>query len=126
MINFFQSTEDKKTLLEYRKLEEVIKDMLKEKGVTRMIAPYTDEYFLIDTKREIYACIENGQVRISNHDYNMVSKTSIRFTDKLKGTIRAVLEVERQLLKKELFKNKIDLIDKIGAIYQNSTNEEGL
>ena len=112
--------EDLLTKLEEKKIFNLIVGMLQDPDIKKMIAPNTDEYFLVDDSRKVYVCVEDSNVRISNHDYLIVTRTRMGFTDDLKSTMRNALEVERQALKKELFKNKIDLIDKISINYKQN------
>lgn len=109
--------EDLLTKLEEKKLKELINSMLNDLSIQKRISPNTDEYFLIDDVRKTYVCVEDGMIRISNHDYLIITRTRLGFTDDVKTIIRAFLEVERQSLKKELFRNKLDLIEKISVNY---------
>ena len=107
------------TKLEEKKITELITRMLAYQAVKKLIAPNTDEYFLVDEVNRVYVCVEDSAVRISNHDYLLVTRTRLGFTDGLKSKMRKELQIERQVLKKELFKNKMDLIDKISINYKN-------
>ena len=73
----------------------------------------SNEYIFEDEKRNISILIGDGYITISNHDFYYNKNFNINFTDKLKKKIRIKIEEERQELKKVLFKNEVDLLQKI-------------
>lgn len=84
-----------------------------KKGIKKSISPISDEYFLIDDKNEIYICIEDGKVTISNHTFLYKKIFTLSFTDSLKKVVKESIENEMQTLKKSLFKNETELLGKV-------------
>lgn len=114
---FFNQKGDLLNKLEEKKISELVNNMLQDDQIQKKISPKSEDYFLMDNSRQVYVCIEDGVVRISNHDYVFITQSKLRFTDRLKETVRTVLELETQGLKKTLFRNKLDLIAKIATNY---------
>lgn len=81
--------------------------------VKKLISPISNEYIFEDDERKIAILIGDGNIHISNHDFHYTKNFNINFTDKLKKKIRIKIEEERQELKKVLFKNEVDLLQKI-------------
>lgn len=85
-------------------------------SIKKMISPISDEYFLLDKKNRISICIGDSVVTFSNHVYLYKKSFNLSFTDTLKKTIKLKMEEEMQILKKSLFKNEINLLDKINGL----------
>lgn len=113
-----KSMDDKKQKLEEKKIKELVEGMLNTDGVDKLISPNSDEYLLIDTSNEMVLCLEHTYVKVMNHKYLLSIKTRLRFTEDLKKLVKDKLELERQILKKSLFKNEIDLISKLAENYK--------
>jgi len=92
-------------------------DTLLENKVQIFIAPNSDEVFLVDKERSICLCLEHSTVKIANHDYLYSENLPLSFIENQKKKVKAVLEERYKNLKKELFKNEVGLLDKIGEIY---------
>jgi len=84
--------------------------------VKKLISPISNEYFLINEINQIYICIGDEKIQISNHEFHYSKNFYLDFTSNLKKKIRTEIEKERQQLKKELFKNEIDLLQKINEL----------
>jgi hypothetical protein len=84
-----------------------------DKDIKRLISPLTDEYLLIDEANELYICVGNSSVTISNHKFLYKKNLTIGFSEKLKKQIRKAIDKDRQELKKQLFTNEIGLLTNI-------------
>ena len=84
--------------------------------VKKLVSPISDEFFLIDELNQIYICISDNHIKITNHVFHYNKSFNINFTDGLKDKIKNQIEIERQELKKEIFKNEIDLLQSINSL----------
>ena len=109
MFNF----KKKKTSEDAQYITEIIEQYSKKKSVRKLISPISDEYYLIDDVNEIYICIMDGKITISNHVFLHKKFYSLSFTDKLKKLVKENIELEMQTLKKTLFNNETDLLSKV-------------
>ena len=101
------------------KVKTLIDIMLKTE-IQILIAPNSDEYFLIDKFNKINVCLEHSNIKIANHDYLYNEVYPLAFIEKQKAKIKDVLEKRQQNLKKELFRNEVDLLNKIASKYGES------
>ena len=107
-------TLNKKVLTEDAKyIEDIIKHYSDKEHIKKLISPISDEYFLIDETNEIYICIGDGKVTLSNHIFLYKKLFKLSFTDHLKKQVKENMEQEMQALKKSLFKNETDLLSKV-------------
>ncbi|WP_461533087.1 hypothetical protein [Sinomicrobium sp.] len=108
--------------------EKYIKDIVRyfseNEQVKKLISPISDEYFLIDDVNEIYICIGNGNFSLSNHKFLYEKIFNLSFTEELKKKVRHNMEIEMQTLKKSLFKNETDLLDKVLGMVNKAKKEE--
>ena len=96
--------------------EVLIKDIVNkslDKDIKRLIAPISDEYLLIDEEDELYICVSNNSITISNHKFLYKKNLTSTFTDSLKKRIKEAIDKDRQELKKQLFTNEIGLLTNI-------------
>ena len=96
--------------------EVLIKDIVNkslDKDIKRLIAPISDEYLLIDEEDELYICVSNDSITISNHKFLYKKNLTSTFTDSLKKRIKEAIDKDRQELKKQLFTNEIGLLTNI-------------
>jgi len=96
--------------------EVLIKDIVNkslDKDIKRLIAPISDEYLLIDEEDELYICVSNDSITISNHKFLYKKNLTSTFTDSLKKRIKKAIDKDRQELKKQLFTNEIGLLTNI-------------
>lgn len=118
LVRSIRPAPSKKQAIEERKVKDLVTKMLNAKHVEKLISPRSDEYFLLDKQNQLSLCIEHAGVKIANHSYLVRIQTTLKFAESLKDLISANLEEDRQSLKKELFKNQIDLIDNITNYYK--------
>ncbi len=95
---------------------DIVNNYASNSSIKKMISPISDEYFLLDKKNRISICIGDSVVTFSNHVYLYKKSFNLSFTDSLKKTIKLKMEEEMQILKKSLFKNEINLLDKINGL----------
>lgn len=92
-------------------------DTLLKNNVQIFIAPNSDEVFLLDRERAINICLEHSTVKIANHDYLYSESLPLKFIEEQKKKVKLVLEDRYASLKKEHFKNEVDLLNKINETY---------
>ncbi|MGS2738825.1 hypothetical protein [Sinomicrobium sp. M5D2P17] len=107
-------TEDEKYI------KEIVQYFSENDNVKKLISPISEEYFLIDDENQIYICIGNGNFSLSNHKFLYEKVFNLSFTEELKKQIRHNMEIEMQALKKSLFKNETDLLDKVLNMANNA------
>ncbi|MGS2764679.1 hypothetical protein [Sinomicrobium sp. M5D2P9] len=107
-------TEDEKYI------KEIIQYFSENDSVKKLISPISEEYFLIDDENQIYICIGNGNFSLSNHKFLYEKVFNLSFTEELKKQVRHNMETEMQALKKSLFKNETDLLDKVLNMVNNA------
>jgi hypothetical protein len=98
------------------KITKLIDEMLKSK-VPIKFAPNSDEYFMVDEEKGISLCLEQSKVKVANHNFLYHVPLQLAFVESQKKKLASVLEERTQALKKSLFKNEIDLLDKITKLY---------
>lgn len=113
-----KSVEELKLELKQKKIGELIDSML-ESNIDIHYAPISDEYFVIDKVNQISICLSHTSVRIANHEYlyevNFSGNTTFKYMTKAKQKV----EDRAKKIKKDLYKNEVDLIDKIKSLYKN-------
>lgn len=77
------------------------------------ISTTNDEVFLLDKKNKISLCLEHSNIKVANHDFLYNETLPLKEIEKQKTKVKEVLNSQYNSLKKELFKNKIDLLDKL-------------
>lgn len=97
-------------------IEQIVEKFLLNPLVKKLISPLSEEYLLIDEEHSISVCISAGNIKLSNHAFLLTKNTHIGFTEKLQKLIRQQIEKERQELKKQLFENEINLLEKINNL----------
>jgi hypothetical protein len=102
--------------LKQKKIITLVDKML-EAEVEVTLAPISEEYFIVDKSREIYISLSDSLIRISNHSYLYeISCTSVLMS-KLMAKAKLKVEEKANRIKKELFKNEIELLDKLNKLY---------
>jgi len=102
--------------LKQKKIGKLIEAMLASDTEIHF-APISKEYFIVDKKNKIHICISEDSVRVANHEYLYEVSLSGKIMSEYMSTARKKVEEKTKLIKKELFKNELDLIDKIKNIY---------
>ena len=110
---------DKKVRLEERKLKDLIIGMLSDPEVQELVSPKSDEYMLIDEVNQMNLCIEASSIKVANHAYSMDIQLRMKFCEEMKKLVKDKVEVDRQQKKKTMFKNQIDLLDKLTKNYKD-------
>src|SRR5690606_16932191 len=85
----------------------------------KLISPISDEYFIIDEENQIFICIEDDKVTISNHTFLYKKFFNLSVTTEFKKAVRESIEREMQELKKSLFKNETELLQKVFEMAEN-------
>lgn len=111
--------------LKAKKIEGLIDSML-EADVDIRNSPLSDEYFILDRKREVYILVSFSSIKICNHKYRYEIALPSSQSDKYIGKIKRKMELQSELVKKELFRNEINLIDSITGLYADKAKAEKL
>ena len=107
----------KKKMAEDAKLIiDIVNNYASNNSIKKMISPISDEYFLLDKRNRVSICIGDSMVTFSNHIYMYKKSFNLSFTDTLKKNIKLKMEEEMQALKQSLFKNEMNLLDKINSL----------
>ena len=94
-------------------IRDIVENFLNRQDVQKIVNPILNEYFLIDRTNDVNLCIRNSNVEISNHKFLYKRQISLSFSDTLVKKIASKIGEEVQQIKKELFKNEIDLLRNI-------------
>lgn len=94
-----------------RYVESIISKYL-ETGVKKLMSP-NNEYLIIDKNNQIYISLKGAVISISNHDFLYRKSFSSSFSERLEKKIEEAIKKEREQLRNALFKNEIDLLEKI-------------
>lgn len=74
----------------------------------KLISPISDEYFIIDEENQIFICIEDDKVTISNHTFLYKKFFNLSVTTEFKKAVRESIEREMQELKNRFLKTKLN------------------
>ena len=94
-------------------VRDIVRKYLEDDSIQKIVSPLSQEYFLVDNKRSISVCVSSGRVEISNHKFLYIQSFPLKNTESLIDEILVGIDKERQILKKQLFENQIDLLKKI-------------
>lgn len=100
-------------------VKDIIVQYSERESIKKLISPISDEYFIIDENNQIFICIADDKVTISNHTFLYKKFFNLSFTEELKKIVRESMEKEMQVLKKSLFKNETELLSKVFDIASN-------
>lgn len=103
--------------LKQKKVGELIDTMLKS-NLDIHYAPLSQEYFILDRERSISICISDSSVRISNHKYLYEVPFSLNVATIYINKVRDKIQEKAESIKKDLFRNEVDLINQITKIYE--------
>ena len=105
-----------KLKLREKKIGELIDNMLKSE-LEIHLAPITREYFILDHEKKISICISEDSVKVANHNYLYEVSVSANLAAKYIDKVRQKIQDRSTTIKKELFKNEIELIENIKNLY---------
>lgn len=94
-------------------IKSIVERFLKDEDIKKLVNPIQQEYFLIDSKSGINILIRDSNIEISNHRFLYRRQVSLSFSDTLSKKIAIKIGEDVQKVKKELFKNEIDLLRNI-------------
>ncbi len=94
-------------------IRDIVENYLGRKDVQKLVNPVLNEYFLIDRANDISLCIRDSNVEISNHKFLYRRQIPLKLSDILTKKIANKIGDEVQEVKRELFKNEIDLLRNI-------------
>lgn len=102
--------------LKDKKIMELVERML-ESNLEIHAAPISKEYLILDREKQIFVCITESIIRVCNHAYTYEVPISGNQATKYMKMVQNQIQKESDAIKKEIFKNEIDLIDHIKNIY---------
>ena len=111
-----KSINELKLELKQKKLGELVDAMLASNTEVHY-APISQEYFIIDKDNEVHVCLSESSIRVANHSYLYEVTLSAHAMTKYLVKAKQKVEDRTKEIKKELFKNEVDLIDKVKEIY---------
>lgn len=94
-------------------IKSIVERFLKDEDIKKLVNPIQQEYFLIDSKSGVNILIRNSNIEISNHKFLYRRQVSLSFSDALAKKVAIKIGEDVQKVKKELFKNEIDLLRNI-------------
>ncbi len=107
----------KKEIAEDAKLIiDIVNNFSGDSSIKKLVSPISEDYFLLDEKNQVAICIADGEITFSNHVYMYKNTFNLSFTDGLKKKIKQQMEKEMQELKAQLFRNEVNLLDKINGL----------
>ena len=115
MFNFEKRTSD-----DCRFIIDIINNYSEDKSIKKLISPISDEYYLLDDENQVSICIGDNEVILSNHVYLYKKSFNLSFTESLKTQVKGHMEREMQELKRTLFNNEINLLEKIKHISEQN------
>ena len=116
--NFLKNTRDQifpKYVMseDEQRIYNTIENTLSYEETESRIAPISDEYIIFNKELEMIIVVRRGMVLIANHDYFISTLCSGNFQTVLDDMIMGKIEIAREKLKAEIFKNKVNLLEKI-------------
>ena len=112
----FSRFKKSKLKLAHKKLVNLVGRML-EANCTVGILPVDREYFVLDKINCCSILLSENFIKIANHDYTVTLPVSYGEYSELAKLIRNKMQLDGEKLKKELFANHINLIDKLSGMY---------
>jgi hypothetical protein len=111
-----KTVDELKLELKQKKIGELIESML-ESNIDIHYAPVSDEYFMIDKDNQLSICLSSSSIRIANHQYlyevNFSGNDTFKYMEKAKQKV----EEKAKNIKKGLYKNEVELIDRLKGFY---------
>lgn len=101
---------------------DIINNYSEDKSIKKLISPISDEYYLLDDENQVSICISDNEIILSNHVYLYKKSFNLSFTESLKTQVKGHMEREMQELKRTLFNNEINLLEKIKDISEHKKN----
>lgn len=102
--------------LKQKKICELISTLL-DSDTEIHFAPISNEYFIVDKEKQISVWLSDRAVKISNHQYLYEVTFKLSLMEKYMNKAKNKVEEKTTKIKKDLFKNEVDLIDKIKNLY---------
>lgn len=119
ILKWNNSQQDLKQALKVKKLKELITLMLKS-DLEVFYAPYDNQYFIIDKEQLCYICISDLYAKVTNHNFLYNISMSSNESAPILKLIEQKIKLNCDKIKKELFKNELDLLDKLKNNYGES------
>lgn len=99
-----------------KKVSTIVDKLLENKSENNtkiVINSSTQDVLLVDNDSQISVCLEHSGVKIANHDFLFYENLPLKFVENMKSKVLKEHSNRFKVLKKELFKNEVDLLDKI-------------
>ena len=104
--------------LKQKKIKELVGSMLSNGDVEVYYGPISMEFYIIDRENEVYICISDRSVKLSNHSYLYEVSLPLSIVEGFIKIARQSVQDKVENVKKELIKNEVDLIDKLKKYYE--------
>ena len=111
-----KSVAELKLELKRKKISELVDAMLASE-IEVHYAPISQEYFIIDKSNQVNICLSDNSIRVANHAYLYEVNFSMGTMAELIKKAKQKVEEKTTAIKKELFKNEVELIDKVKKLY---------
>jgi len=94
-------------------IRDIIKAYLGNEKVKILNNPISQEYYLINSEKEVSVLIKLGMIEISNHRYLYKRNIPLKFSEEMMKNVMERIDRDTENLKKELFHNEIDFLRNI-------------
>lgn len=109
---------NKKPLTEdEQKMKDLVDRIISAEKTKFQHSPINHEIIVLNREKQIFLLIEDDGITVSNHDFTYKRQFRLNFISQIKSIVNQRIEQERQELKKELFKNEMQLLDKIHNLF---------
>lgn len=105
-----------KQILKVKKLKELVGLMLKA-DLEVFYVPSEHQYFIIDREQMCSICISDLWAKVANHNFLYTVSLSSDESEPILKLIEQKIKVNCDSIKKELFKNELDLLEKLKNNY---------
>lgn len=112
MMDFNYLLKKRPDLSKDEKYVEEIVDAYLATDVKKLLTP-SNEVLILDEINSVHISLRDSEVEISNHNFLYRKTFRLKFVEELQKKVRDVVKVEREQLRKTLFKNELDLLQKI-------------
>jgi|TARA_R110000822_G_scaffold6851_18_gene28731 hypothetical protein len=116
ILKWDNSHQELKQALKVKKLKELIALMLKS-DLELFYVPSDNQYFIIDREQLCYICISDLYAKVTNHNFLYNVSMSSNESAPILKLIEQKIKVNCDKIKKELFKNELDLLEKLKNNY---------
>lgn len=111
-----------KLALKQKKACELIESML-ESNIDIHFGPISNEYFILDRINHINICISDNKLKVANHGFLYTVSLSLEESARYIKMVEKKIQEKSDKIKKELFRNEIELLSNLINMYGKQTTE---